>query len=240
MSLGFIILRHVNCEKTNNYWIESYNCIRRFYPDNKILIIDDNSNYEYISDMELTNTTIINSEYKGRGELLPYIYYLQYKLFDKAVIIHDSVFIQNYVNFDVNYNFLWDFEHWYDIPEDEKNLISKLDNHEGLLEFYDQKHLWKGCFGCMSVISYDLLESINKKYNISILLQYVVSRSERHRLERVIAALISYENLEYQNNNSIFGNIHNYQQWAYTYENYLLNVHNYKNTKPIVKVFTGR
>ena len=43
-SLGFIILRHVNSELTNKYWVNCYNCIRRHYPENKILIIDDNSN----------------------------------------------------------------------------------------------------------------------------------------------------------------------------------------------------
>ena len=41
--IGFIILRHVNSSKTNEYWKECYRCIRYFYPSNKILIIDDNS-----------------------------------------------------------------------------------------------------------------------------------------------------------------------------------------------------
>lgn len=36
--LGFIILRHVNNERTNKYWIHS---MQNFYPENKILIIDD-------------------------------------------------------------------------------------------------------------------------------------------------------------------------------------------------------
>ena len=38
---GFIILRHVNSEKTNNYWNHSIKQIRRFYPFAKIIIIDD-------------------------------------------------------------------------------------------------------------------------------------------------------------------------------------------------------
>jgi hypothetical protein len=48
--IGFIILRHVNNELTNNYWIHSYDCIRKFYPENFIIIIDDNSKYEYITE----------------------------------------------------------------------------------------------------------------------------------------------------------------------------------------------
>jgi hypothetical protein len=50
----------------------------------------------------LYKTTIINSEYHGRGELLPYYYYLQNKFVDKAVIIHDSVFINKYIHLDVD------------------------------------------------------------------------------------------------------------------------------------------
>ena len=86
--IGFIILRHVNSELTNQYWIHCYNCIRKHYPENMILIIDDNSDYRYITNKGLYKTLTINSEYPGRGELLPYYYYLQYKLFDTAVQTH--------------------------------------------------------------------------------------------------------------------------------------------------------
>ena len=40
----FIIVRHVNSELTNKYWKESYNCIRKFYPEIKVVIIDDSTN----------------------------------------------------------------------------------------------------------------------------------------------------------------------------------------------------
>jgi hypothetical protein len=108
-SLGFIILRHVNSELTNRYWVNCYHCIRRHYPENTILIIDDNSNPQYISAEILYKTLIINSEYHKRGELLPYYYYLQHRLFDSAVILHDSVFINQYIDFSVDkYKLLWD------------------------------------------------------------------------------------------------------------------------------------
>ena len=79
MSLGFIILRCVRSKDCKDYWIECYDAIRRFYPLNKILIIDDFSNYEFIDTNKiLINTLIIQSEFKGRGELLPYYYYLRF------------------------------------------------------------------------------------------------------------------------------------------------------------------
>ena len=73
--LGFIILRHVNSKLTNKYWIECYERIRKFYPENKIVIIDDNSNDTFLTQKSLYKTKIIKSDYSKRGELLPYYYY---------------------------------------------------------------------------------------------------------------------------------------------------------------------
>ena len=52
-SLGFNILCHVNSEKTDKYWQENYDCIR-------IIIIDDNSNYSFVSQKHVSNTEVIN------------------------------------------------------------------------------------------------------------------------------------------------------------------------------------
>ena len=170
--IGFIILRHVNDELTNKYWNHCYNCIRKYYSENNILIIDDNSKYEYISERQLYKTNIINSEYHGRGELLPYYYYLHNNLFETAVIIHDSVFINKYIDFNVDkYKIIWEFEHYWDNIEEEMLMI-KLFNDEELINFYNNKHLWKGCFGGMSIITHEYLTFINT----SKLLEYILSR----------------------------------------------------------------
>ena len=63
-SIGFIILRHVNNKLTNKYWIHCYNSIRKYYPENSILIIDDNSNYQHVTNHVVYNTTIIQSYMK--------------------------------------------------------------------------------------------------------------------------------------------------------------------------------
>lgn len=84
--VGFIILRHVNNELTNLYWIHCINCIncirlyKKILSRNHILIIDDNSDKLFLTDIDFYKTTIINSEYPKRGELLPYYYYLNNKL----------------------------------------------------------------------------------------------------------------------------------------------------------------
>lgn len=231
--IGFIILRYVTNQKTNLYWIECYNCIRKYYPQNPILIIDDNSESEYITSKDLYNTTIINSEYPRRGELLPYYYYLKNKLFDIAVIIHDSVFINKYIDFNVNtYKMIWDFYHRNDQPEDEIRMI-KLFNDQELIDFYNDKTLWRGCFGGMSIIRHTYLESINSKYNMDCLLDVILNRYNRMSFERVIAVLLQ------KNSNSkdivLLGDIGTYCKWGLTFEKKNINNH-----LPIIKVWTGR
>ena len=54
MSLGFIIIRHVNSKISDYYWKECYTCIRKFY-DNPIVIIDDSSNKEFFVTSMLEN-----------------------------------------------------------------------------------------------------------------------------------------------------------------------------------------
>ena len=229
--IGFIILRHVNDELTNNYWITCINSIRQYYPENNILIIDDNSNYEYITEETLYKTTIINSEYPKRGELLPYYYYLHNKLFDIAVIIHDSVIVNKYIDMSVEkYKFLWEFEHNWDQIEDETRMIDIFNDLE-LNKFYENKDLWKGCFGCMTIITHDYLSYINNKYDISKLLDYVLNRHNRCSFERVIACLLQKEGKK----ETLLGNIHNYCNWGIKFN----EIDNYKNL-PLIKHWNGR
>ena len=230
-TIGFIMLRHVNNELTNKYWIKCVNSIRQYYPENNILIIDDNSNYEYITEQPLYKTTIINSEYPNRGELLPYYYYLHNKLFDIAVIIHDSVFINKYIDMSVHkYKLLWEFEHDWDQIEDEIRMINVFNDLE-LKAFYDTKNLWKGCFGCMSIITHDYLTHINNKYDISKLLDCVLNRYNRSSFERVIGCLLQKEGKK----ETLLGDIHNYCNWGIHFN----EIDKYENL-PIIKCWTGR
>jgi len=188
--IGFIILRNVNSVETNEYWLECYRCIRNHYPENKIVIIDDSSDYNYITDKVLYKTIIINGEYPKRGELLPYYYYLQNKFFETAVILHDSVFVNQYVDFDTKmYKFIWDFSpsKW-DKIEEETKILKVFDDNE-LIKFYQNKKLWRGCFGCMSVINHEILVNVDQKYKIEKLLNLIVTRKNRESLERVLACL---------------------------------------------------
>ena len=233
MQIGFIILRHVNSELTNKYWIKCVNSIRQYYPENNILIIDDNSNYEYITEETLYKTTIINSEYPKRGELLPYYYYLHNKLFDIAVIIHDSVFINKYIDMSVDkYKMIWDFKHNWDQTKDETKMIDIFNDLE-LKKFYNEKQSWKGCFGGMCIITHDYLTFINNKYDISKLLECVKNRYNRCSFERVIACLLQING----KTETLLGDICDYGTETFRLS---FDAKNKTQHLPLTKIWTGR
>jgi len=262
--IGFIILRHVNSAKTNQYWKECYRCIRRFYPSNKILIIDDNSDKAFLTcDMktkepELDNTTIIQSEYPKRGEFLPYHYYLKNKFCDIAVILHDSVFIQQPINFHVDeYKMLWHFPSY--LMKDGQSSGKQMEqltalNNDNLNQMYEYFYLSKfnGCFGAMSIITYDYLNEINNIFKIDKLLPHITCRISRCAFERIFSFLLVYKQNRgsmgsvgnvangggKNKHQSLLGDIVKYCRWGITFDEYIKYRHTMK--LPIVKVWTGR
>ena len=239
--IGFIILRNVISANTNEYWKECCRCIKNFYPRNRILIIDDNSNYSYVSNDLLENTMIIKSEFPKRGEFLPYYYYLRTHFCETAVILHDSMFIKKYIDFNVdNYKFILDFgkaniNDTNSLPSQAK-LLNAL-NNEKLNKFYRTKDddMWKGCFGCMSIIKYNYLKNIDNEFRISSLIPHITCRDDRCALERIIGCLLQVNK---KNEKTLLGNVIIYCKWGFTYERYVRN--EYSNLLPIIKVWTGR
>lgn len=254
MTFGFIITRHVNSEKTNKYWNQSVKLIRTHYPKNKIIIIDDNSNENFLkSDYDYKNVEVIKSEYPKRGELLPYIYYLRHKWFDHAVILHDSVFIHKKINFEkMNVPVLPLWHHSYD-KEHLGNLIriasylrnfteikqKLLGNEMKILGIEREK--FNLCFGAQSFISLNFLMHIEKKYNITNLVNAVHCRRDRCGLERIMGLIFCLESRNLTKLGSLFGDIFNHpHSFKYTYDNYINDFSKHKVPGLFVKVWTGR
>lgn len=250
---GFILTRHVNCEKTNRYWNNCIQCLRRFYPYKKIIIIDDNSNYKFIkADYDYKNIEIIQSEYPGRGELLPYYYFFKNYFFENAVIIHDSVFFHRRIFFEkfdkIKVLPLWhfnkdkeDIDRTYNICEVLNNKYSiqqKLSLNDQILGLNNDK--WYGCFGLQSYINHGFLAYIANKYNIFNLLNIIKQRADRCSLERIFGIIFALEYKEVINKKSLLGEIFSYQKWGYSYENYQHNRKEKKIPNYIVKIWTGR
>jgi hypothetical protein len=257
---GFIITRHVNSHQTNEYWNRSIKLLNYLYPSKKIILIDDNSNYEFVKQksQDYKNLEIIQSEYPGRGELLPYYYfYKRQDLFKNAVILHDSIFFHKRISFEklAKYDVLpfWNFK-----PDNENylnslrlvstmknnHLINKhislpLENKSFTIRGILEKDEWKGCFGVQSYINHDFLSRLVDKYNLFQLLPLVTCRADRCCLERIFGILFSLESKH--KNASLLGNIHQYRDnFHYTYEKYKFDLANKKIPHAIIKVWTGR
>lgn len=254
---GFIITRHVNSENTNRYWNHSVKLIRTLYPRAKIVIIDDNSNQEFVkADFNYKNIEIVQSEFPGRGELLPYYYYIRNKYFENAIILHDSVFIHKRINFEFlrgeKVMPLWVFD------QDAENLNNTLSIARNLNYSYDvskalrikdpkvlvlelPRDKWCGCFGCQAYINHSFLVGLDNKYNISSLVGAVKTRPDRCCLERILGYLFSRENPRVRINQGLFGSIFkHYRGFEYSFDAYMDDLKHGRVPARAVKVWTGR
>jgi hypothetical protein len=238
---GFIIIRNVNNESQNEYWIESYNSIRKFYPEVDILIVDNNSNKTYLKNIDLYKCEIIESEYPESRHLSAYYYHNKLKKFNKAIIIHDSVFVNNFYDFSniKNIKFLWHFEtHLYDVYGDEMYLIDNLKNNEIIKNTYLKKQ-WNGCLGNMSIISHSFLNMLNEKYNFLNLKTIIKNNAHQCAMERIFPVLCYIEDEEINKVSSVFGDITTLK-WGYTYNNYLEDKNNNQLINSFIKTFAAR
>jgi hypothetical protein len=251
-SFGFIITRHINSETTNKYWNHAVKLLRTYYPYRKIIVIDDNSNQEFVkAEFDYKNVEIIQSEFPGRGELLPYYYFIKNKFFENAIILHDSVFFHTRFNFDLLQNIdvipLWFFHsdkenvsNTIKISKVLKNsypLQQKLSNNEVELM---PKNKWYGCFGVQSYINHNFLMRIESKYGITNMISQIECRSDRCCLERIMGCIFFTENPKIIKKKSLFGDIMVYQNWGYTFDEYNDNLKKGTIPKRVMKVWTGR
>jgi hypothetical protein len=253
-SFGFILTRHVTSEITNKYWNQSVKLLKTFYPNKKIIIIDDNSNQHFIkSDFNYKNIEIIQSEFNGAGEMLPYYYFIKNKFFENAVILHDSVFIHKRINFEVLNGYqvlpLWFFNsdkenigNTLRITNNLKNSFNiqqKLYLNDNLLGLNHNK--WNGCFGGQSFINHKFLLHLENKYNLSSIVHFIKNRADRCCFERIIGCIFCTESQQCCKKKALFGDIMKHQTWGeYTFDKYLNNFQNNKLPKNIIKVWTGR
>jgi len=260
MSIVFILTRHVTSENTNILWQECIRSIRRSYPTDPILIIDDHSNPDFLSTLEekvlQENILNISSEFPpGYGEMLPYYYFYKMKIADTAIILHDSFWIQEPIpgldhirinpHFRVRYLLHFAIGH-HDVHQ-ETVLISTLQNPEGILHNYHQFPLIKyGCQGMQSIISHRFITEMQEKHRIFDLLPHILSRYHRMSMERVFAAICNYMSPELFDVTrvSVYGDFfQNYvEKYEYTeYEYFLANREKIAQEKrPFIKIFSGR
>jgi len=254
-SFGFIITRHVNNNITNCYWNNNVSLLNRYYPNAKIIIIDDNSIPQFVKAFkEYKNVEIIKSQFPKRGELLPFIYYLKHKWFDKAVIIHDSVFIHRYINFNkINFpviplwHYPYDKENVYNVSRiasvltNNYNVNRKIHSNSKAVLSLRNPDMFDLCFGCQCVITHNFLSLLEEKYAITRLIRVIHNRIDRCALERVMGALFTEECGKLSIYPSLFGNIMSVKKaFVYKYHDYISDLKNKRIRANVIKIWSGR
>jgi hypothetical protein len=221
--IGFIITRHVTNAINGQYWVECVRAIKMFYPSSMIVIIDDASSLA-CPPCPYDNVVVLQSEFPKRGELLPYYYFTKHRWFDKAVILHDSVFLQTFIDFDAYEDQpLWHFVNSHPIHR-VHFLAARLKTDMSPSVHFKMT----GCFGLMGVVNLSTVDAWQAKYGWQNLLRLVSTRNDRCACERIFGLFFEKP--------SIFGNIMKYQ-FGLKFDDYKRG----KNScKFIVKVWSGR
>lgn len=240
----FVLLTHVQKEEDEKLIERCYKSVRFFYPDAPVVIIDDNSKLPLFF-KEDVHTTLLQSEFPGSGELLPYYYFLKYKWAEKMIFLHDSMFLKRkFTSEELSglVKFHWFFGyHGADNNQMIDALLLNLKNGAKLVDLNHKKSLWRGCFGVASMIDLHLLERLEEKYAfVSSLIDKIKNRTQRMVLERIFALVLFHEKRVDKDTCSNFGEIFAYPRcWQFMDDAFLEELkENYPGA--ILKTWHGR
>jgi hypothetical protein len=183
----------------------------------------------------MENVIVINTDFIGAGEMLPYYYFYKLRPARKAIIISDSMFMQKPFDKEMFDNirdikFLWSFE-FYCLPDcyqtypefhyNQIHLLMNLKEGAKLAELYTSQQ-WVGCFGSTCIITLDFLDKLEEKYNFTQIVKHIHNRDMRQLLERLVGLVAIYEKGAYNKQDiSVFGDIFTYPNpFNYTFSDY--------------------
>jgi hypothetical protein len=235
----FVILRNIQKTSDNDLWLACYHSIRQFYT-NQIIIIDDNSSVNTVNG-KLVNTEIIQSEFNGAGEILPYYYFNKEKWADTMIFMHDSMvlhrlFTDNELDHEVVFH--WHFKETNEVVTKKTlSLLASITKSKEIEEFA-KSNTWIGAFGCSGIIDYTVVSMLEEKYKISKLVAVIRTRKQRELVERILGILLSFEKKVASN----FGDILNYPYKfeANNLQTSLYNISQVNYNTAIVKLWRGR
>jgi len=232
------MLRKVTSPEFDILWIESYKSIRRVYPEVHIKILDNKSTHA--STIPLENCEIVETEYSNSRLFRPYHEFLKMDGYSHAVIIHDGFIFNRPIDVDSvrNVKFMWHFEtHAYDETPRILRQLKTLDSSNDLIRLYESS-AWHGCMGCMTVITKDAIQTLERAYGLSRLVKIVDNKEDAIAFERTLAVLCYHAFPDMRTDPSFEGDIRN-MIWGYRYTNYAEDLSRVAD-KPFFKFFGAR
>ena len=242
--VGFIVLRCVLSEPHNIAWNQCCHSINTQYPECRVVVIDDHSDYTIVKNLhDFNNLEVVDSEFSpGGGEALPYYYYLLNgaKWFDQAIVLHDSTVVQRrFAIPPTGFRPLWHFRAHYALSgERGECLLKLLHNHREVEKTYKAAQTWIGCFGCMSAVRHSYLSSKTDLKSLSGLCEEIKSRDDRKMMERLLGCMLYTQSSETRC--GLFGSIaQTPDKWVLDLDMFQRNPARYAHM-PIVKIWFAR
>lgn len=240
----FVVLRHVTNSVVNLYWQMCLQQLKQNYPKCQVVVIDDHSpwkpEFTILNPQDYTQVRFYDSDIEPkRGELLPYYYSLKYKFNETMIIIHDTLFFHETIDFEQpqNYQTLWCFHN--DKTYLESNLddiLVNLDHSKELRHIYNSISI-RGSLGAMTIINFDFLQEVftNNRW-MNQLVSLIDSRLNRMKFERLLPLLFYHHTSKLRV--SFFGDHIKYFDAIYNHiwDHYLQR----KSRLPVELIWTGR
>jgi len=220
-AFGFVIPTHLQTNEQSALLTSNVKSIRKLHPDAPIVLVNDRSPLSLPEFAKDCMVSIVESKYQGSAEMSAYEYFLRNPFCERMVMLHDSMTLTSALPFEslktADILFIWEFTnhrvHWATIkePESDYNTINNIITHDDLImhevnhewdttpEFrkwfkmhYHDKQKWTGCFGIMSVISFEFLVKLDQGVHIEKLAKATTDRRRRCAAESLFALSAMY------------------------------------------------
>jgi hypothetical protein len=258
---GYYIMTHIR-DPVDAFCLERcINSIRLHDKNYNIVVVNDKSPLQdmfnkiknaHANDQKIQ--FIVNTQYPGAGEIYPYWFNTQNRLFDVFVTLHDSMLLKRAIPGEVweghKCSFLWyfpKFQQMRHITDSLTNICENLSCGKQILNMYGQPNLWVGCFGSSMLIRQEFLDVLFSKYELDKLMNYIKNRTHRETCERIFGIIICSElGRDVVKNSSLNKNIFDYPKAYYIKNNHATLTYNefvskYKDYKGfMLKVWRGR
>lgn len=243
--LVFVVLRNatIKVEHSEKLWKECCKSIRKFY-NNKIIILDNNSDVVCENHMMFKNCEIINNVHYNNRLYAPFYNLLNID-FKRAIILHDGIIFQKWVDFSkfTNVKFIWHFDtKEYDNVALINYQLRHLTNNKILFDIFNSK-TFTGCMGCCLAIEKDFLNKIESTFKLSNLNAIINNQDDAIAFERTITLICFALYPLLINDLSFEGEIKD-MVWGYNYNAFINKLYIFGTinleTKSIIKIFAGR